>query len=556
VLNISSEAPDPLLFAGIGWDPYNPFAIPPLGGGQYISNDCFNITYSAISQALADLLAANNAALCMPGPPGVPNPPLPPWPPLPAFPDFNWTPPVFVPPDLNYQQFANERQEATASCPNGAIFTYAVEAGTLLSSPIPPELGPIMVQLLNAQAMAFALQQVWAMRVCIEVPLNNRVLPTIPTTPPLPPSPPGSPPSGPNGPSLAANPAWCCFGEALDPIENTYSLGHGSAAFTFSVGSGMLAPGTSLVQINPRTAEITGTPSAPGVYIYTIIAVQNGNPTVSVKVTDTLKVFGLMTSSLPNGAVGTPYSEQLATAGGTAPVTFALVGTLPDGLTLSATGLISGTPTTDGTSSFTVQFTDSEGGTCQEDLSITVATIVPGACDAMTKTYQVTGYSPAIAANVASFFPSAPASALPEWDGIFRDDGSGSKSHSECYAINGKSISLSMILTTVKQDVSCHISGFDPLGWAPEPGHILPNTCINYWPSYNGCALVYSGATAYTIVGTDTIDTVTFAHVGGVVGTYGVWTSPLAPDCSSNALGATVESFTVGATLFTIAVYP
>jgi len=168
VLNISSEAPDPLLFYGVGWSPYNPYDIPPLGNDTlYVSQDCFNISYSAISQALADLMAANNAELCVHPPGPDTDPPFPPWPPLPPFPDFTWTPPVFVPPDSTYQQFVNERQVATASCPNGSIFTYAIEAGTIISIPIPPSLGPIMIELLNAQALAVALQQVWALRVCI-----------------------------------------------------------------------------------------------------------------------------------------------------------------------------------------------------------------------------------------------------------------------------------------------------------------------------------------------------------------------------------------------------
>src|ERR1019366_3163248 len=50
-------------------------------------------------------------------------------------------------------------------------------------------------------------------------------------------------------------------------------------------------------------------------------------------------------------------------SGGTLPLTWTLAaGTLPASITLnSATGLISGTPTTAGTSSFTIQVTDANG---------------------------------------------------------------------------------------------------------------------------------------------------------------------------------------------------
>jgi hypothetical protein len=54
-----------------------------------------------------------------------------------------------------------------------------------------------------------------------------------------------------------------------------------------------------------------------------------------------------------------PYSQQLSAAGGAAPYTWSLTaGALPPGLTLSSTGLISGTPTASGSFSFTVTVRD------------------------------------------------------------------------------------------------------------------------------------------------------------------------------------------------------
>ena len=67
-----------------------------------------------------------------------------------------------------------------------------------------------------------------------------------------------------------------------------------------------------------------------------------------------------VTTSLPDGYVAFPYSAQIMTSGGVPPITFTVTsGTLPAGLMLSASGLISGTPTTLGTSAFTVQAADS-----------------------------------------------------------------------------------------------------------------------------------------------------------------------------------------------------
>jgi hypothetical protein len=66
------------------------------------------------------------------------------------------------------------------------------------------------------------------------------------------------------------------------------------------------------------------------------------------------------TTSLPNAPLGVPYSQALQVTGGAAPYTWAtLTGSLPTGLTLSAAGVISGTPTVAGTYTFTVKATDS-----------------------------------------------------------------------------------------------------------------------------------------------------------------------------------------------------
>jgi hypothetical protein len=80
----------------------------------------------------------------------------------------------------------------------------------------------------------------------------------------------------------------------------------------------------------------------------------------------------ILTSSLPNGTVGTAYNQTL-TATGDTPITWSREsGTLPAGLTLSPTGVISGTPTTAATSSFTVKATNAKGNNTKM-LTITIA---------------------------------------------------------------------------------------------------------------------------------------------------------------------------------------
>jgi hypothetical protein len=82
-------------------------------------------------------------------------------------------------------------------------------------------------------------------------------------------------------------------------------------------------------------------------------------------------------SPLLVGTVGNAYSQSLIASGGTTPYTWSLVTgaeSLPAGLTLNPTGIISGSPTAAGISNFTVRVTDAAGGTAQKALSITVTT--------------------------------------------------------------------------------------------------------------------------------------------------------------------------------------
>jgi hypothetical protein len=98
--------------------------------------------------------------------------------------------------------------------------------------------------------------------------------------------------------------------------------------------------------------------------------------------------LSITTASLLGGTVNATYSATLAASGGTLPYTWSLTGgtLLPNGLTLSAAGVISGIPTVAGSFNFTVQVVDSANpaATITKALSITIAaapsnlTIWPG----------------------------------------------------------------------------------------------------------------------------------------------------------------------------------
>lgn len=78
-------------------------------------------------------------------------------------------------------------------------------------------------------------------------------------------------------------------------------------------------------------------------------------------------------AQLPNATAGVAYSQMLTASGGTPPYAWTVTsGTLPDGLVLSAQGQISGTPTTPGSSAFTVQVADANAASATLALTIVV----------------------------------------------------------------------------------------------------------------------------------------------------------------------------------------
>ena len=103
----------------------------------------------------------------------------------------------------------------------------------------------------------------------------------------------------------------------------------------------------------------------------------------------------ITTTQLPPAASGAAYSASLTATGGTPPYVWSLAsGVLPDGLTLSGTGEISGQPTAATQAAFTVVATDS-GSTpvmAQASLSLDVAANPSTTTPATTTTLSPAGY--------------------------------------------------------------------------------------------------------------------------------------------------------------------
>jgi hypothetical protein len=184
--------------------------------------------------------------------------------------------------------------------------------------------------------------------------------------------------------SLTVSPAPLTLGATSLPngtVNSNYSTtlqaAGGTTPYKWSVTTGSLPAGLAL---NATTGAISGIPTASGTSTFKVTVTDSATPTpqtavqqFSILVNATLS---MTTTSLPNGTVGTSYSQTLQSSGGTPPVSWSVtVGTLPAGLSLnSSTGVISGTPSAAGTSSFTIQVADSSSPkqTATKALSIAV----------------------------------------------------------------------------------------------------------------------------------------------------------------------------------------
>jgi hypothetical protein len=153
------------------------------------------------------------------------------------------------------------------------------------------------------------------------------------------------------------------------------SVTGGTPNYTYSIISGSLPPGLTL---NGSTGVISGTPTTAGTYQFTSKVVDSkGKSDTAIC---TIQVVGAPVNldcgpcSAGKATAGIAYSATMKVTGGTAPFTFSLTsGALPAGLTLNtSTGVISGTPTTAGTSNFTVKVVDANGQSDTDTCSIQV----------------------------------------------------------------------------------------------------------------------------------------------------------------------------------------
>lgn len=166
--------------------------------------------------------------------------------------------------------------------------------------------------------------------------------------------------------------------EAVDYLVSLAVSG-GTGPYAWAIIGGSLPAGLSL----SSNGMVSGLPTEAGTSNFTAEVTDTLNVKTSqvfqVTIEDSPITINHPTS-LPGGVKGVAYSQVLSASGGTAPYTWTLAaGTLPAGISLSASGVLIGIPSAVGSSSFTLEVTDDDGlvGAKSSSIEVTATFQVP-----------------------------------------------------------------------------------------------------------------------------------------------------------------------------------
>ncbi|MDO1583358.1 cadherin-like beta sandwich domain-containing protein [Rhizobium oryzicola] len=152
--------------------------------------------------------------------------------------------------------------------------------------------------------------------------------------------------------------------------SKTVTVSGGTAPYDYQFISGSLPAGISINSGSTSSKVISGTPTAAGTSIFTVKVTDANNVIANVTYSITIAqsattlAFSSAAGSLTDAMAGEKYNQQIAVSGGASPLTFSILsGNLPNGLTLSPSGELSGTlaANTQNDYTFTVKVTDANG---------------------------------------------------------------------------------------------------------------------------------------------------------------------------------------------------
>lgn len=187
--------------------------------------------------------------------------------------------------------------------------------------------------------------------------------------------------AGPTAFSLTINPSTLQIvttslpaGNINLPYSQALQASGGTQPYSWTLSSGTLPTGLNL----SGSGQISGTATVAGLFSF-VVQVSDAVPnskTQALSILIASNALAFPTVILPTAAPNSSYSTQLTATGGTTPYSWSVtIGALPSGISLSpTTGIISGIPTTSGSSAFTVRVSDSAGAFVEQAFTLTVGT--------------------------------------------------------------------------------------------------------------------------------------------------------------------------------------
>lgn len=203
-------------------------------------------------------------------------------------------------------------------------------------------------------------------------------------------------------PTVTLTPSTLSAPTAETAYGATLTAAGGTGPYSFLVVSGALPSGLTL---NASTGVLSGTTNQSGSFNVTIRATDSStgtgpfSGTQAYSLTSAAPTISLAPGAMTAGRVNVAYSGQLTASGGTAPYVMTLTsGSLPTGLVLSNAGVVSGTPTTAGNATFTVNATDAHGFAGQQVVILIVGQPQPVAINDVA----ITAANQAVTVNVTA----------------------------------------------------------------------------------------------------------------------------------------------------------
>ncbi len=158
-------------------------------------------------------------------------------------------------------------------------------------------------------------------------------------------------------------------GTTGQPYATSIGAAGGTGSYSFSATG--LPTGLSLTSYG----YLNGTATTAGTFPIGVTVSSGGlSATASLSlVVANAAALSVSSASLPGGTVNVLYSQGLSATGGVPPYTWSVIsGTPPPGLSMSSSGIVSGTPGTAGSFSFGVQVKDTAGATATAAASLTI----------------------------------------------------------------------------------------------------------------------------------------------------------------------------------------